>query len=271
MHIQPSLPLQPLHTHIESNLPAFDFNLSLNHIPSSPTMPATTKRVHFDIPPSPALSNASLASSPGPTTPPHLQYAQQLPQKQPFVPDSPASFASFSSFDSLSYAASQVRIHPALVAPHTTLAWDMLAPPSSLPLAPALLAEAATHPALPALTLICDILPWSIAIAPAPGRAVVSVGDVLHSLYRILRLSVSQVELAYLHPDAQQRVHAAFHARYRLIRDEWQRQEERAKGVKRVDFLMDARRFAGLSIVVGGPALNGRGLGSVWSLHLAQA
>jgi len=241
-------------------------------------MPATTKRVHFDIPPtpSPTFSNASLLSSPGPSTPPQFLISpHRSPLKyqpyQPYVPDSPASFGS------LPYVSGQVRIHPTLVAPHTPLAWDLMQPPQTAhfagtvpPLNTALLSETATHPALPALTLICDLLPWSITVTPASG-SFVTVGDVLHVLYRTLRLSVSETELRCLHPDGQMRVHAAFHTRHKLIADERLRKEEKAKGVKRVDFLMEARRFAGLSMVVGGPALNGKGLGEVWAVQLALA
>lgn len=243
-------------------------------------MPATTKRVHFNIPltPSPALSNASLPSSDGPGTPPdHLQalYASPLKQ-QPFLVDSPASLASFGS---LPYVSGPVRVHPALASPNAQLAWDMAQPSSTAylfgtapPLNSALLNQPATYPALPTLTLICDMLPWSITVTPSAGRsALVTLGDVLHALYRTLRLPVSEVELSILPPDGQARVHAAYFARHKLIADERLRKEEHAKGIKRVDFLMEFRRFAGLSMVVGGPALNGKGLGEVWAVHLALA
>ncbi|CCM05849.1 uncharacterized protein FIBRA_08085 [Fibroporia radiculosa] len=241
-------------------------------IPPPPIMPAPTKRVHFDIPPtpSPTLSNGSLESSVGPTTPPQHFYSPYASSKQQvYHPESPVPFGF------LPYAAGQVCIHPILVAPYTTLVWDMMYPPSTAhapgPL-PKLLAEPATHPGLPSLTLICDLLPWSITVMPVdPASSVVTVSDVLRALFRSLRLSVSAAELSFLPKEGQLRVHKAFHVRHKSISDDQRRAEERAKGVKRVDFLMEARRFAGLSMVVGGPALQSRGLGEVWAVHLALA
>ncbi|KAH9836128.1 uncharacterized protein C8Q71DRAFT_760742 [Rhodofomes roseus] len=251
-------------------------------------MPGTTKRVHFDIPPtpppkhfevpptpSPVHSDVSLPSSVGIITPPQLAYAQLSP-KYPlqYVPGSP------SSFGSLPYVAGHVMIHPVLAAPRTALAWDLILPPSAAnvpttygspsPLNPALLAEPATHPGLPSLTIICDMLPWSITITPSRTHFV-SVGDVLHALYRMLRLAVTETEVGVLPPDTRVRVHSAFHARHKMLPDARSRAEEKQKGVKRVDFLMDLRRFAGLSIVMSGAALNGKGLGEVWALQLAMA
>ncbi|TFY63875.1 hypothetical protein EVJ58_g2983 [Rhodofomes roseus] len=141
---------------------------------------------------------------------------------------------------------------------------------SPSPLNPALLAEPATHPGLPSLTIICDMLPWSITITPSRTHFV-SVGDVLHALYRMLRLAVTETEVGVLPPDTRVRVHSAFHARHKMLPDARSRAEEKQKGVKRVDFLMDLRRFAGLSIVMSGAALNGKGLGEVWALQLAMA
>ncbi|KAH9916022.1 uncharacterized protein B0H18DRAFT_1087395 [Fomitopsis serialis] len=251
-------------------------------------MPGTTKRVHFDVPPtpppkhfevpptpSPVHSDASLPSSVGIVTPPQFAYAQLSPKfPSQYVPSPP------SPFGSLPYVAGHVMIHPVLAAPHTALAWDLLLAPSTAsipgayttpsPLNPALLAEPATHPGLPSLTIICDLLPWSITITPTRSH-VVSVGDVLHALYRMLRIAVSQTELGVLPPDTLTRVHGAFHTRHKMLPDARSRAEEKQKGVKRVDFLMDLRRFAGLSIVMSGAALNGKGLGEVWALQLAMA
>ncbi|EPS98262.1 hypothetical protein FOMPIDRAFT_59060 [Fomitopsis schrenkii] len=231
-------------------------------------MPGTTKRVHFDVPPtpppkrvevpptpSPARSDTSLPSSAGLITPPQFAFAQLSPKYSP-------------------------QIHPALAAPHTALAWDLITSPSAAavptargspsPLHPSLLAEPATHPGLPSLTVICDMLPWSVSITPARTH-VVTVGDVLYALYRMLRIAVTETELGVLPPETQTRVHTAFHTRHKMLADARARAEEKQKGVKRVDFLLDFRRFAGLSIVLSGAALNGKGLGEVWALQLAMA
>ncbi|KZT69116.1 hypothetical protein DAEQUDRAFT_636057, partial [Daedalea quercina L-15889] len=160
-----------------------------------------------------------------------------------------------SSFGSLPYVAGHVMIHPALAAPHTALSWDLVSSPSAamilstsgMPssLHPSLLSEPATHPGLPSLTIICDMLPWSLSVTPSRTH-VVTVGDVLHTLYRMLRTAVTETELGVLPSDTQMRVHSAFHARHKLLPDSRSRAEEKRKGVKRVDFLMDLRRFAGL-------------------------
>lgn len=254
---------------------------------SDTTMPGANRRVHFDVPPtpppkrvdvpptpSPARSDTSLPSSAGLVTPPQFAFAPLSPKYSPqFVPGSPLPFGSFP------YVAGHVMIHPSLAAPLTALSWDLITSPSAAtvptppgspsPLHPSLLAEPATHPSLPSLTVICDMLPWSVVITPARTHFV-TVSDVLYALYRMLRTAVTETELSVLPPETQTRVYTAFHARHKVLQDARARAEEKQKGVKRVDFLLDFRRFAGLSIVMSGAALNGRGLGEVWALQLAM-
>ena len=55
----------------------------------------------------------------------------------------------------------------------------------------------------------------------------------------------------------------------RLPPPEPARAAERARGVRRVDFLMHATRFAGLSVVAGGAPIAGKALGDVWAVHVA--
>ncbi|KAH9931039.1 hypothetical protein B0H21DRAFT_98191 [Amylocystis lapponica] len=224
-------------------------------------MPAPTRRVHFeDDVPSPSFSESSLASSSGPYTPP--QYGQHLaPHPKSYVPASPLPFGL------LPYVGGQVSIHPVLAAPMfgyaPAFAWNMMFPPSTARptsagslMSPAsvrgLLAEYATHPALPELTIICDLLPWSITVAPTESaswspssRRLVTVGDVLHAIYRALRLPASSVEVGHLQYENRGRVDAAFFSRCGSISDPDQT-IELSKGVKRVDFLMEHRGFSGL-------------------------
>ncbi|PCH35025.1 hypothetical protein WOLCODRAFT_155678, partial [Wolfiporia cocos MD-104 SS10] len=133
--------------------------------PNAYLMPGTTKRVHFDLPPtpSPTLSHSSLASSAGPSTPPQYPLAPHYsPPAHPYplyAPESPAAHPSSPG--------AVVHLHGALLpSPHPVFAWDMATPPSTAhipgfpaPLPPALLAEPATHPPRPALTLVCALLP----------------------------------------------------------------------------------------------------------------
>ena len=254
----------------------------------------TPKRVHFeDYPapgsPSPALTNTSLpfsssssSSSAGPRTPPDEQYASlplfstthHLKQQKASLP-SPA-FSTL-SFGSSAYTSGQVLIHPALAAGGALLPWNLIVPAaSSYP--SDLTAQPATHPALPEIEIVCDFLPWPITVRPIPSASwspntvqIVTVGDVLHTIYRMLRLAVSPPEFQSLPPDAQARVTMAFETRIAHIADPARRKDERAKGLKRVDFLMDARAFAGLSMATSSNALRGRGLGSVWVLNVAIA
>ncbi|OBZ65604.1 hypothetical protein A0H81_14395 [Grifola frondosa] len=221
--------------------------------------------------PSPTFSGSSLVSSPGPRTPLLATNAYLSPQKsRPYSP---------SSFGSSPYVSGQVRLHPALAAIPTgkPITWDMTLPPTaaSPTLTNAHLAEPATHPALPSITIVCDRLPWAINVTPTTSAKwatnFVTVGDILHVLHRTLRLPATTAEIGCLPVDLRERVYAAYRERYVQIADPKQRAEEKLKSVKRVDFLVNATRFNGLSLVTGGPMLRGKGIGEVWSLQCSTS
>jgi hypothetical protein len=113
------------------------------------------------------------------------------------------------------------------------------------------LAEPATNPPLPHMTVVSPHLPWSITISPPlPHKAnkFVTVSDVLVTLHRALALTVTVTEYGNLpSEDAVVRVNAAWERRVKDITDGRAREIERRKGVKRCDFLMDRHRFLGLS------------------------
>lgn len=180
------------------------------------------------------------------------------------------------SFGSSTYASGQVQIHPVLAAGVSTLAWNLTLPaPTFNP--PDTVAQPATHPPLPELVIMCDYLPWHIVVKPVPSASwspgaphIVTVGDVLHTIHRMLRLAVSEREFTTLPPDSQARVTMAFDARIAQA-DPRLRATETSKGIKRVDFLMESRSFIGLSMVTNPAVLQGRGLGQVWMLNVAVA
>jgi hypothetical protein len=113
------------------------------------------------------------------------------------------------------------------------------------------LSELATTPPLPSMTIVSPDLPWSITVVPpSPHKAnqFVTVSDVLVALHRTLGLAVTITELRNLpSADAVSRVIAAYERRVKEIADNKSREAMRRKGVKRVDFLMEHRRFLGLS------------------------
>ena len=138
----------------------------------------------------------------------------------------------------------------------------------------ALVREPATHPALPSLAITCDYLPWTIIVVPTPGAAwstsFVTVGDVLHTLYRTLRLGVTDFELGAADPALRARVHASYVARYRRVAQPAEREIEKAKSVKRVDYLCDRTSFRGLAPVPNGIPAKGMAPGTVWALQVAK-
>ena len=184
------------------------------------------------------------------------------------------------------YAPGGISLNPILahqLGHATPLAWDMTdAAESARPqmhsaprhLTDAMVCEPATYPPLPSLAIMCDHLPWTITVAPTPhalwAAPYVTVWDVLHTLYRTLRLGVTDYELDALEPALRERVHKAFVARYRRRAHPRDREAEKAKYVKRVDFLCDRTNFLGLAPVPSGNPAKGLAPGMVWALHVAK-
>jgi hypothetical protein len=77
--------------------------------------------------------------------------------------------------------------------------------------------------------------------------AFVTVADVLHALYRCLREAVNHAEFAILSSAKQRAVAQSYMTRCESLMDPVLRENERRKGVKRIDFLMDRTIFSGLS------------------------
>lgn len=200
--------------------------------------------------PSPTVSEASLPSSYGPQTPsPDVQGGSSLPTAP---------------------ACALPRVNPIIrFSPNLPIIYDLSVPPSFIrshedrPLTTSVLAEAATtaHPA--SLKLISHHLPWTLVVVPIHSSPhpdpFVTVADILKTLYTALRLPVTPAEYDALPSiEAKFRVVAAYEDRCRQAGGAYD--EEKRKGVKRIDFLMGRNRFAGLSAI---PAQ-----GDTWLLHV---
>lgn len=215
----------------------------------------TNKRVHFastnleyapqSPTPSPTYSSSSLPSSSGPSTPPSAPPASSPNSCSPLV------------------LGTEV-LHPEL-AVHSLFAfakpppldYDLSLPPSSVTtskpkaISSTVLEEAATTPPLPCITLVCAALPWTIVI-PASSKKpspFVTVEDVFNTLHRALRLAVTPAEYENLPSrEVQSKVDAAYMNRYERIGVKGCKayEDEKIKGVKRIDFLLGKNRFFGL-------------------------
>ncbi|KAJ7121838.1 hypothetical protein C8R43DRAFT_849907, partial [Mycena crocata] len=112
------------------------------------------------------------------------------------------------------------------------------------------LLEPAVYPPQRALSLVIQSpdlpWPWPIDVFATKARYV-SVGDVLHSLYRAGRVGVTRAELDALHsPDIMDRITQAYERRYSRLEGLRGFEEEKGKGVKRVDFLLGCTKLRGL-------------------------
>jgi len=204
--------------------------------------------------PSPTFSESSLPSSYGPATPSSGLYSALS------LPADPAC---------------AVRVNPiigsALTGP--PIVYDLSLQPSLVrtrqdqPLSPTVLSEAATASHIASLNLISNHLPWTLIVVPIHSSPhpdpFVTVSDVLKTLYSVLRLAVTPAEYDALPSrEAKFKVVAAYERRCSKSGSGRAYEEEKRKGVKRVDFLMGRTKFAGLS-----PISNSAQSGT-WLLHV---
>ncbi|KAL0956783.1 hypothetical protein HGRIS_002903 [Hohenbuehelia grisea] len=185
-------------------------------------------------PPSTSSSSSSLPSSPGPLTPPTINKYAYGTRPLPILNaplDAPAPGGVYTANQALAL--------------YTAAAIDLAIDPFVTKLPPSLnaatLALPATHPALPKLLVQCRHLPWELTIEPSSQKQpFVTVGDFLKKLYEQLCMPVTAQELERVPADKR-----------RAIRDAHRRRCKEVRGAKdverRVDFLMEHRRFAGLS------------------------
>jgi len=113
------------------------------------------------------------------------------------------------------------------------------------------LAEPATSPPLPSLTLTCDpFLPWHIEVHPSLPNLFVTVYDVLQTLNANLRIPLSDSELSlFISEQTYASIVDAYQNRLNAIRDIREREEQRAKSVRRIDCLIGRTKLLGLQWV----------------------
>jgi len=115
------------------------------------------------------------------------------------------------------------------------------------PLPIATLAEPATTPAVPFLSLKCVYLPRQIKVYATNG-AFVSLNDVFCLVYSTLRANLTEADFYGISSSSdKKRTMKAYESRYRRIRDAVVYQQEKMGGMKVVDLLLDHTDFAGLS------------------------
>ncbi|KAF5392621.1 hypothetical protein D9757_002120 [Collybiopsis confluens] len=129
------------------------------------------------------------------------------------------------------------------------VAWDMSFPVETARLHPAYnqsyWSASATNPPVAHLSIIYGT--WRITIVPATRLPYVTVLDILQGLYRFLRGTSSERDFKSLSPDKQRRVENAYNQRWQRCLVPAEREMERMKGVKHIDFLADSRYFWGLT------------------------
>jgi len=197
---------------------------------------------HSPAPPWPPLSFSS-STVPSSIIPPNVahapSYGHQYPPgypPRPVVPKAPSRY-------------------PGRVLPHRYLVsdailWALLDPPSMSTrngrhLSSRALLEPASEPPLPFIQIASQHLPWTCKVHASNGRYV-TVSDVLESLYRSLRVNITQSDFHLLLEKDRRRATRAYEDRYRRLRGRAYEEEKRS-GMKRVDFLMGRTRFVGLS------------------------
>jgi len=128
-----------------------------------------------------------------------------------------------------------------------------------IPVHPAYLAQAATYPELPKITITCpDTAPfekeWAITVEPSAfslsDQAGVTVSDILASVHQGLQTAVTHAEWAKISEKDVYEVSMAFTRRCRALGPDFEK--ERIQGVKRCDFLRDKFVLTGLSQVKSG-------------------
>ncbi|KAJ7628039.1 hypothetical protein DFH06DRAFT_726542 [Mycena polygramma] len=118
----------------------------------------------------------------------------------------------------------------------------------------------AVYPPQRDIALTTPHLPWLIPVAAA-DRCCVTVWDVLSAIYRSLRTNVTAAEFRALGSETlMNQVTEAYIGRYSCLRDRHDQDDEKAHGVKRVDFLVGCTRLRGITPT--------RAAG-VWRLHIA--
>lgn len=225
---------------------------------------AKERRAHFNQNPvaevrsipSPASSTSSLAPSPGPSTPPPLPDAAFSPANSsslsPYpIPPHPRVYtpSPIPQAHALPYIppaplTPNVHLHPAIIAPNLQYDVRFLPTQSNPHLSPAILAQPASSPPLSNLGLRVGNLPWLFNVTPdaglSPGKAYVTVQDVLLAIHYHLRTAVKSAEYEAMSKSRKAEIFREFERRVGTD------PVQRGKGLRRVDFLNGCHRAQGL-------------------------
>ncbi|KAF8200086.1 hypothetical protein BJ912DRAFT_844203 [Pholiota molesta] len=193
------------------------------------------KNVFHSAPVTPAMPPLTFSSSTDPSslgviTPPSAFYPVPLPNK--------------------SYHAGSARPHPYLDI--QGISWDMMDHPSTMSrnhhsISGRAWKEPATSPPLPSMSITIANFPWKF-IVYASTHNYVTFEDVVGTIYMSLRKNIKETEFRTVASATdQRRATRAYQQRYRRQRSTALYEEEKRGGMKRVDFLMERTRFAGLS------------------------
>ena len=97
----------------------------------------------------------------------------------------------------------------------------------------------ATHPPAKVMKVIAAGLPWSITVEPTTTSSpFVTVLDVLHALYASLHKPIKQAEFDAVSQSYRDLISKAWHHRLDRISSRSDEKVERARGVRRMDFLL---------------------------------
>ena len=206
--------------------------------------------------PSLASSTSSLAPSPGPSTPPPLPDAAFSPANSSSlsphpIPPHPRVYtvSPIPQAHALPYIPppplpSGAHLHPAIIAPNLQYDVRFLPTQANPHLSPAILAQPASSPPLRNLGLRVGNLPWLFSVYPdsglSPGKAYVTVQDVLLAIHYHLRTAVKSAEYEATSKSRKAEIFREFERR--VGSDPVQR----GKGLRRVDFLNGRHRAQGL-------------------------
>jgi len=110
------------------------------------------------------------------------------------------------------------------------------------------LGEPATSPARQSMTLRSTNLPWKVQVRASNG-SFVTVMDVINAIYNSLRMTVDDRELHEHLPikTDRDRARVAHRERCKRYRNSTTYDNEKRRGLRRIDFLMGHSKFRGLS------------------------
>lgn len=236
----------------------------------TPTKPSSSSRPAFHR----SLSSRTPAPAPASTSTPMYMFPSNSPSSSY---SSPYSSGASSRTRSRSFSNPAPAVD-SLLAYHShpsnvLINYDFSHPPSqatlrrssSVPvgLSASDLTRPASYPPLEKMYITCPYLPWTITVYPSSShRPVVTVGDVLETLFRTLRKHVSGDEWHSEHSKRRETVRQAWLRRVKRQQTHKDREYERSNGLRRIDWLEKMTVFQGLELAKGSK--------NTWILHVRQ-